>query len=91
MPSIRIINLEPGDGPIGTGFCVLMNTGAGTGAPSAEAVAAGGARHPMTVVAVDGQRGLWSAYLDDGIDLRGGKVTVKSDGCVGGALAPNRT
>ncbi len=91
MPSVRISTFEPATGTIGTGFCMFIRTSGGASQPTAVGVDSQGTRYPMPVTEVDGQRGLWSAYLDDGIDLTNGRVTVKVDGCVGGNPPPTRT
>ncbi len=91
MASVVIINIDPGVGQIGTGFCVLVQAAPGGQAPAVAANADDGQSYALPTVALDPQRGLWSAYMDDGPDLGSGVITVDAGTCSTSSGAPLRT
>ncbi len=88
MPATEITVFDPGGAGDGSGFCALIQTDTGADAPAATVVTESGERLPISVVSVDPSRGLWSAYLEDGISVGEGYLEVKAGGCINTRATP---
>ena len=90
MPSIFFKNLDPDSAQRGTGFCLLVQVSPGGEAPSVTLTSENGGTTELAVTPLDGARGLWSAYLDDGIDFGRGVLKAVSGTCTVEGAAPER-
>lgn len=90
MPNLAVTNIDPSHGQPGAGYCLLIQTSPGSGAPQANASFAGGIEIPMAVTELDAARGLWSAYMDDGPDFGDGVINLESGGCSAEVSTPVR-
>lgn len=91
MPQIEILDFDPPAPSDGVGFCMLFRTPPGGASPTVEVTAESGEVLPLQVVALGPGRDLWSAYLDDGIEIGDGYLKVRAGDCVSTGGTPSMT